>query len=67
MFGITRQVFHKREKKETISSMEREVIFKLVMDVRKEMPRLGTYKVHFLIKKKLADHNIKSDVTSSII
>lgn len=59
VFGITRQALYKRLAKEHLSLMERDIVIELVREVRKEMPRLGTYKVYYLIKDKLAAHKIK--------
>ena len=39
--------------------MENEIIIQYVAEQRKDMPRLGTRKLHFLIKKSVEAHNIK--------
>ena len=59
MFGISRQGFYQREKRQAHRLLQLEKVKALVVDQRNEMPRLGTRKIHYLIKSDLQHHHIK--------
>lgn len=59
LFGISRQGFYQREKRNHHRLLELQQVKQLVVNHRRAMPRLGTRKVHYLIKKDLEDRSIK--------
>ena len=50
-FEKTRQAFHKSMKAESLERFKEEIVLKLVQDKRKELTKVGTRKLHYLLKK----------------
>lgn len=59
LFGISRQGFYQKENRHHQRVLQLQQVKKMVVDQRREMPRLGGRKVHFLIKELLQDSHIK--------
>lgn len=59
LFGISRQAVYQSEKRTKKRNTELSQIKPLVQDIRMNMPRLGTRKLYYLIKKDLDELNIK--------
>lgn len=59
LFGKTRHAFYDRDWREEKQSIEQAIVLRLVNEIRKDMPRLGTDKLHLLIKPRLEEHSIK--------
>lgn len=59
MFGISRQAWHKRQKRIGIEQRQEETIIQLIGEHRKKMPRLGGKKVYHKIKPQLQELPIK--------
>lgn len=59
LFGISRQAVYKRQAYAKARSEELSHVKQLVVDQRLHMPRLGTRKLYFLLKAKIADKGIK--------
>lgn len=59
LFGISRQGFYQKEKRQAHRLLQLQQVKTLVTDHRIEMPRLGTRKVYHLIKPDLKQHHIK--------
>lgn len=59
LFGKTRHAFYDRDWREGKQNIEQAIVLRLVTEIRKEMPRLGTDKLHHLIKPRLQAHCIK--------
>lgn len=60
MFGLSRQSYYKREKKARIDKQESEKIIELVRKIRKRMPRIGTRKLHHILKAEFKGKEIKA-------
>ena len=58
-FGISKQAFYKRMAAHKKSSQQEQIIFDLVKQIRKEMPRMGGLKLYKAIKPLLIEKNIK--------
>ena len=67
LFGVSRQVYYR-----SIQSVKRgqerarEAVF-LVQEVRQQMPRLGTRKLHYLLRNRLTDIGVGRDRLFSIL
>lgn len=59
MFGVSRQSIYQSEQRITLREQELEVVKKLVVKVRMTMPRLGTRKLYYLLKKEFDSERIK--------
>ncbi len=59
MFGVSRQSIYQSRKRAERRSLELSSVKLLVESVRMEMPRIGTRKLHFLLKEELRNLNIK--------
>lgn len=59
LFGKTRHAYYDKEWQVEESVIEHAVIFKLVGEQRKFMPKIGTPKLYELIKRPLEAHGIK--------
>lgn len=53
LFGISRQAIYKRVAQRRCTLQQQEVVKTLVLHYRKMMPRLGTRKLHYLVKDEL--------------
>jgi putative transposase len=58
LFGKTRQAWYKQQWSEEDNSIKDAVIIKLVKEIRQQMPRLGTRKLHYMLAEKLTLHGI---------
>jgi len=52
LFGISKQAYYKKIKADRRSTHEREEAKKSVLELRRQMPKLGTRKLHYLLKNK---------------
>jgi putative transposase len=59
LFGISRQAIYQAKKRVEKREFELQQIKELVMEVRLQMPRLGTRKLYYLIKDEIALRGIK--------
>jgi len=59
LFGITRQAFYKHLKSTKKKLIEDHIVHQMVVNIRKDHPRMGTRKLYFLIKPDLEQSNIK--------
>lgn len=59
LFGQSRQSIYKAEKRQRERCKELSQIKPLVLDIRREMPRIGTRKLYHLLKPKLEEKSIK--------
>jgi transposase InsO family protein len=58
LFGKSRQAYYERARYISVKSMEEEVILSLVLEVRKEFPRMGGRKLLIYLGCKFASMNI---------
>lgn len=59
LFGISRQGFYQKENRHYHRLLELQKVKLFVSDQRRVMPRVGTRKVHYLIKEELDTNRIK--------
>jgi putative transposase len=59
LFGISRQAIYQAEKRAIIRANELALIKPLVEELRREMPRLGTRKLYYLLKGKFETAGVK--------
>jgi len=59
LFGLSRQSYYKREKLKIRSKEESEEVIEMVSQIRKRMPRIGTRKIYYLLKREFGVKGIK--------
>lgn len=59
LFGYTRQAFYSWRNMPEKDGMQEAIVLKLVNEIRTQLPRCGTEKLHYLLRPKLLAHNIK--------
>jgi putative transposase len=60
LFGKSRQAFYEQQKKNTDDrGLQDTLVLKLVAEIRKDLPRCGTDKLHFMLKDSFSAHRIK--------
>lgn len=59
LFGYSKQAFYKKNDTHLQKACERKIVKSLVMDIRRQLPRIGTRKLYFMMDKSLQDRNIK--------
>jgi transposase InsO family protein len=59
LFGRSRQGWYEQTKREEEQHMADAIVLKLVHEIRKDLPRAGVPKLHFMLQEKLAEHRIK--------
>lgn len=59
LFGKTRQAHYKQQRAEDGLVMKNAIIIKRVQDIRADMPRIGTRKLHYLLAETLTQHQIE--------
>ena len=59
LLGISRQCIYQREKRAKARESKLAPVKKMVLELRRFMPRLGTRKLYFLLKPKLLSQGIK--------
>ena len=59
LFGVSRQAFYDAQVYEHKSSIAHMITLTLVRDVRKDIPMLGTRKLHFMLSAELTRHGMK--------
>jgi transposase InsO family protein len=58
LFGKTRQAYYKQQWTEEGLVMRNAIVIKTVRDIRADMPRIGTRKLHYLLTDTLAQHGL---------
>ena len=59
LFGISRQAIYQRQARFERRSQELSVIKPLVQSIRMRMPRIGTRKLYYLLKREFVKREIK--------
>lgn len=59
LFGKTRHAYYDSLWRRDGNLVKEDIILQQVTAIRRELPRLGTRKIHYVLKNKLADHQIK--------
>ncbi len=58
LFGRTRQAYYKQQRVAEGQVMRDAIVIKTVKDIRTDMPRIGTRKLHYLLTDTLAEHGL---------
>lgn len=58
LFGKSRQAYYEQFKEKNDRELEEVIVLKIVAEIRSELPRIGTRKVHFMLQERLAVHDI---------
>src|SRR5690606_14781224 len=58
LFGKTRHAYYDSLWRKENSSIREDIILQEVTNVRKELPRLGTRKLHYVLQERLISHQI---------
>lgn len=58
LFGKTRQAWYKQQWAAKDEDLREAVIIKTVREIRQQMPRIGTRKLHYMLAEKLERHGI---------
>lgn len=67
LFGVNRQVYY-RQKRTTKKKQETAFkVIKMVMEVRQQMPRIGTRKLYYLLQDQLKDLGVGRDKLFAIL
>ena len=67
LFGVNRQVYYRRKKSDQKSRETAETVVSLVREVRMQMPRIGTRKLHYLLEDQLRDLGVGRDKLFAIL
>ena len=59
LFGKTRQAFYDQRKEGTDKGLQEALALKLVMEIRRDLPRCGTDKLHHMLQPSFEAHGIK--------
>lgn len=59
LFGISRQAFYQRERRKILRTTELTPVKKMVQQIRRQMPRVGTRKLYYLLEHDLRQQQIK--------
>ena len=59
LVGISRQAYYQRLTAETNQTNQHQTILQLVREQRMVQPRVGTRKLHYMLKVPMAEHRIK--------
>ena len=61
LFGVDRQVYYRKKKRRIYKQSNASKVVSMVIEARKEMPRLGARKLYFLLGKELQQLKIGRD------
>lgn len=56
LFGKTRNAFYDHQRRATAQALREGLVLALVTDIRRELPRLGTRKLHYLLVPRLGEY-----------
>jgi transposase InsO family protein len=59
LFGKSRQAYYEQINHPRDSGLQASLVIKLVGEIRKDLPRCGADKLHFMLQKTFAEHGIK--------
>ena len=59
LFGVSKQAYYKYCSKKKNSENDREQLRRLVMQIRRKLPKTGGRKLHYMLSDDLAKYNIK--------
>lgn len=59
LFGKSRQAWYEAQQRTSHEMLEETLILKLVDEIRQELPRIGTQKLHYMLQQQFVEHSIK--------
>jgi len=59
LFGKSRQAYYKKDNQEDKYALQDALALKLVAEIRLDLPRCGTDKLHYMLQSSFAEHGIK--------
>lgn len=59
LFGKSRQAYYKHDDREVRYGLQDALVLKLVSEIRHELPRCGTEKLHHMLQPSFMEHGIK--------
>ena len=59
LFGKSRQAFYEQKNETKDKGLQDAMVLTLVQEIRRDLPRCGTDKLHFLLKESFNEHGIK--------
>jgi putative transposase len=59
LFGKSRQAFYEQINKKDDGGLKEALVLKLVSEIRNDLPRCGTDKLHFMLARAFKEHRIK--------
>ena len=67
LFGVNRQVYYRRKRATQKSQEKATQVVQMVMEVRQQMPRIGTRKLYYLLQDQLNDIGVGRDRLFAIL
>lgn len=58
-FGVSRQAYYQHQREAIDRGIEHEIVLKLVKEIRKDHPQIGTRKLHYMLQGQMSSHHIK--------
>ena len=62
LLGKSRQAWYLARKTDVNRSMEEELVLQQVQQIRSHLPRIGSYKLHYMLREFMARHQIKMGI-----
>lgn len=59
LFGKSRQAFYEQKNNDHDTGLQDALVLKLVAEIRADLPRCGTDKLHFMLQQKFVQHGLK--------
>jgi transposase InsO family protein len=59
LFGKSRQAFYGQNKESNDKGLQDALVLKLVAEIRKDLPRCGVDKLHYMLQQSFAEHGVK--------
>jgi putative transposase len=61
LFGIDRQVYYRKIKRRIIKQDKAQLVVKMVLEIRRQMPRIGSKKLYYMLNQDLKTLKIGRD------
>ena len=61
LFGIDRQVYYRKIKRSIIKQDKASLVVEMVLEIRRQMPRIGSKKLYYLLNKDLQTLKVGRD------
>ena len=67
LFGIDRQVYYRKIKRRTIKQDKAQLVVNMVLEIRTQMPRIGSKKLYYMLNQDLKTLKIGRDKLIDIL